>query len=74
MLLGQTSTGWSAGLHRLKFLTILDATTNLEDNFTKGGSHGNLDQSHVINFTSQGKYFGPFGGFGSYAAKPFGSF
>ena len=46
VFLGQATAGRTSGLYRFKFFTVFDTATNLVNHFTKGSSHGNLDQSH----------------------------
>ena len=39
----------STSLHSLELLTVLHATTDVVDDLTQGGTHGNLNQTHIIN-------------------------
>ena len=73
MLLGQTTAGRSSGLYRFKFLTVFDTAANLVNHFTKGSSHGHLDQSHVIDFSGKGENLGSLGTFRPDFVEPVGS-
>ena len=70
VFLGQATAGRSPGLHRFEFFTVLDTATDLVNYFTKGSSHGNLDQAHVIDFSGKGEYLGSLGAFGSDFVEP----
>ena len=60
-------------MYRFKFFTVLDTATDLVNYFTKGSSHGNLDQAHVIDFSGKGEYLGSLGTFRSDFVEPIGS-
>ena len=73
VFLGQATAGGTSGLHGFEFFTVFDTATDLVNHFTKGSSHGNLDQSHVIDFSGKGEYLGSLGTFRSDFVEPVGS-
>ena len=82
VFLGQATAGGTSGLHGFEFFTVFDTATDLVNHFTKGSSHGNLDQSHFphdtprifsIDFSGKGEYLGSLGTFRSDFVEPVSS-
>ena len=70
VLLRQATTRGATSLHSLELLTVLHATTDVVDNLTQGGTHGNLNQAHIINLTGQSEHLGTLALLGTDLSKP----
>ena len=58
MLLGETASGRSAGLHRLEGMAVGDPAADLEDDLAQRHAHGNLNQTGVSDLSGQGEDLG----------------
>ena len=70
MLLCQTAAGGTSDLNRLKGRTGFQAATDIKDNLAKGRSHGNLNQTGILDAAGQREGLGSRASFCTDAAIP----
>ena len=58
LLLCQTSAGRTADLYSLEFGPASHTSADIKDNLAKGCSHGNFDQTGILDLAGQGKCLG----------------
>src|SRR5699024_10613604 len=56
-----TSAGGTAHLNSLELLVVLDAAADIVDNFAESHSHGNLDQTALLDLAGKSEYLGTVG-------------
>ncbi len=61
-------------MNGLEFPTVFDAASNVVNHFTQRGTHWHFNQTHIVDFSGQGKHLGALRFFGANAAKPFRAF
>ena len=56
-----------------KFLTVGNAATDFFNDFAQGCTHGNFNETGIGDLTTESKYFGTLGFFGTHRGEPIGT-
>ncbi len=74
MLSRDTSARRTARLSSLKGLALGNTAADIVDNLTQGSTHGDFNQTCVVDVTAYGKDLGALALLGTDGCKPFGAF
>ena len=67
---GETSTHRTAGLNGFELLTVLDAASDVKNNFAQGNAHGHFDQTWLDDVAADRKGLGALGFLSAHAGIP----